>query len=339
MKKQLGFADAFADARLGSNRKLSEIDELIDWSVLERLVQQMRPGTQGRPPFAALTMLKALYLQRLYDLSDPGLEEALADRFSFRRFCGFSLADPTPDETTILRFRHDAARTGVLEQCFAAVNEQLAAQGLVLRQGTMMDASVIRAKLRPPPMATGRGAVNVQEPDAGWTGRGGKTVLGYKAHIGVDQGSGLVRRLIVTGAGVYESEVADDLICGDERAVYGDRAYPLKARRARIEEPRHQGSHHAPRRQASPQDHGLAGALEQFGVSSPRAGGGGVQCNETPLWLGACAIVGTLLCGRRRLRLRHHLQSSQSRYPQGRLRAPAHAATPADHHQPSSRRS
>jgi transposase, IS5 family len=234
MKKQLGFADAFADARLGSNRKLSEIDELIDWSVLERLVQQMRPGTQGRPPFAALAMLKALYLQRLYDLSDPGLEEALADRFSFRRFCGFSLADPTPDETTILRFRHDAARTGVLEQCFAAVNEQLAAQGLVLRQGTMMDASVIRAKLRPPPMATGRGAVNVQEPDAGWTGRGGKTVLGYKAHIGVDQGSGLVRRLIVTGAGVYESEVADDLICGDERAVYGDRAYPLKARRARL---------------------------------------------------------------------------------------------------------
>jgi len=234
MKKQLGFADAFADARLGSNRKLSEIDELIDWSVLERLVQQMRPGTQGRPPFAALAMLKALYLQRLYDLSDPGLEEALADRFSFRRFCGFSLADPTPDETTILRFRHDAARTGVLEQCFAAVNEQLAAQGLVLRQGTMMDASVIRAKLRPPPMATGRGAVNVQEPDAGWTGRGGKTVLGYKAHIGVDQGSGLVRRLIVTGAGVYESEVADDLICGDERAGYGDRAYPLKARRARL---------------------------------------------------------------------------------------------------------
>jgi hypothetical protein len=89
MREQLGFADAFADARLGSNRKLSEIDELIDWSVLERLVRQMRPGTQGRPPFAALAMLKALYLQRLYDLSDPGLEEALADRFSFRRFCGF----------------------------------------------------------------------------------------------------------------------------------------------------------------------------------------------------------------------------------------------------------
>jgi transposase, IS5 family len=232
--KQLGFAGAFADSRLGANKRLEEIDALIDWSVLEPLAQQVRPGAQGRPPFKALAMLKALYLQRLYDLSDPGLEEALLDRFSFRKFCGFSLEERTPDETTILRFRHDAAAAGVLERCFAAVNAQLDGQGLMLRQGTMMDASIIRAKLRPPPIAAGRGAVNAQEPDAGWTGRGGKTVLGYKAHVGVDQGSGLVRRLVVTSARVYESEVADDLICGDERAVYGDRAYPLKARRMRL---------------------------------------------------------------------------------------------------------
>lgn len=232
--KQLGFAGAFADVRLGSNKKLEEIDQLIDWSVLEPLARQVRPGMQGRPPFAALAMLKALYLQRLYDLSDPGLEEALLDRFSFRLFCGFSLDESTPDETTILRFRHDAAKAGVLEQCFAAVNAQLETQGLVLRQGTMMDASVIRAKLRPPPITAGRGAINPLEPDAGWTGRGGKTILGYKAHVGVDQGSGLVRRLVITSARIYESEVADELICGDEQAVYGDRAYPLKERRARL---------------------------------------------------------------------------------------------------------
>lgn len=236
MMKQLGFAGAFADPRLGSNKKLEEIDGLIDWSTLEPLAQRLRPGKEGRPPFAALSMLKALYLQRLYDLSDPALEEALLDRFSFRRFCGFSLEERTPDETTILRFRHDAANAGVFEECFAAVTRQLEVQGLVLRQGTMMDASIIRAKLRPPPIEAGRGAVNPQEPDAGWTGRGGKTHLGYKAHIGVDQGSGLVRRLIVTSARIYESEVADDLICGDERAVYGDRAYPLKARRARLKD-------------------------------------------------------------------------------------------------------
>jgi transposase, IS5 family len=232
--KQLGFASAFMDSRLGSNQKLEEIDRMIDWSPLEPLAQQVRPGEEGRPPYNALAMLKALYLQRLYDLSDPGLEAALLDRLSFRRFCGFALEDRTPDETTILRFRHDAAKAGVLEQCFAVVTSQLEAKGLVLRTGTMMDASIIRAQRQPPPMSAGRGAVNPQEPDAGWTGRGGKTVLGYKAHVGVDQGSGLVRRVIVTSAKVYESEVADGLICGDERAVYGDRAYPLKARRARL---------------------------------------------------------------------------------------------------------
>jgi transposase, IS5 family len=232
--KQLGFASAFMDPRLGSNRKLEEIDQMIDWSPLEPLAQQVRSGAEGRPPYKALAMLKALYLQRLYDLSDPGLEEALCDRVSFRLFCGFALEDHTPDETTILRFRHDAAKAGVLEQCFAVVTGQLEAKGLVLRAGTMMDASIIRAQRQPPPMSAGRGAVNPQEPDAGWTGRGGKTVLGYKAHVGVDQGSGLVRRVIVTSAKVYESEVADGLICGDERAVYGDRAYPLKARRARL---------------------------------------------------------------------------------------------------------
>jgi IS5 family transposase len=234
MMKQLGFGDGFANPRLGSNKKLEEIDRLIDWSVLAALAKRVRPGRTGRPPYEALSMLKALYLQRLYDLSDPQLEEALLDRFSFRKFCGLTMHDDTPDETTILRFRHDAAEVGVLEECFAAVNSQLEARDLVLRQGTMMDASIIRAQRRPPPLAAGRGAVNPQEPNAGWTGRGGKTVLGYKAHIGVDQGSGLVRRVVVTSARVYESEVADDLICGDERAVYGDRAYPLKARRARL---------------------------------------------------------------------------------------------------------
>jgi len=232
--KQLGFASAFVDPRLGSNKKLEAIERLIDWLPLQPLAQQVRPGVDGRPPYNALAMLKALYLQRLYGLSDPELEEALCDKLSFRFFCGFALEDHTPDETTILRFRHDAAKAGVLEQCFAVVTGQLEAKGLLLRQGTMMDASVIRAQRNPPPMKAGKGAVNPQEPDAGWTGRGGKTVLGYKAHLGVDQGSGLVRRVVVTSARVYESEVADDLICGDERAVYADKAYEKKERRAAL---------------------------------------------------------------------------------------------------------
>ena len=90
-KGQLGFAEAFVSPGLGANRKLERLDALIDWSPLERLASGIRKGHRGRPPYAPLSMLKALYLQALYDLSDPGLEEALLDRLSFRRFCGFAL--------------------------------------------------------------------------------------------------------------------------------------------------------------------------------------------------------------------------------------------------------
>src|SRR5215470_9220665 len=256
MSKQLGFADAFMDSRLGSNKKLEQIDQLIDWSALEPLAQQVRSGTVGRPPYDALVMLKALYLQRLYDLSDPQLEESLLDRLSFRKFCGLTMQDRTPDETTILRFRHDAAKAGVLEQCFARVTGQLEAQGLVLRQGTMMDASIIRAQRQPPPMSAGRGAVNPQEPDAGWTGRGGKTVLGYSAHLGacVRERRGRQSDLRRRAGGLWRSGLSAQGAAGT------------------LEKSRHQGSHHASRRQASSQDHRMAGTLERLGGTPTRPG-------------------------------------------------------------------
>src|SRR5574338_654159 len=116
MSRQLSLAEALLDGRLGSNEKLRRIDALIDWSRLEPLVAGVRGGETGRPPYPALAMLKALYLQALYDLSDPGLEEALLDRVSFRQFCGFGLEGRTPDETTICRFRQEMSRSGLLEE-------------------------------------------------------------------------------------------------------------------------------------------------------------------------------------------------------------------------------
>ena len=177
-------------------------------------------------------MLKALYLQALYDLSDPGLEEALLDRLSFRRFCGFALDGSTPDETTICRFRGDAG--AALEAAFEEINRQLDAAGLIVRKGTLMDATLVASASRPPGRSAGAGASHPKEPDADWTKQNGKAFFGYKAHIGVDQGSGLIRRVALTSAKTYESEVADQLICGDEAAVYGDRAYEHKGRRARL---------------------------------------------------------------------------------------------------------
>ncbi|HSF95061.1 MAG TPA: IS5 family transposase [Thermohalobaculum sp.] len=224
------------DPRLGSNEKLARIDELIDWSVVGLLVAGLRVGQSsgrtGRPPYDPLSMLKAVYLQALYDLSDPGLEEALLDRLSFRRFCGFALDGATPDETTIWRFKEAAG--AVLEAALDEINRQLSGRGLLVRKGTLMDATLVASQRRAPGREVGAGGRHPDEPDADWTRRDGKAFFGYKAHLGVDQGSGLIRRVRLTSAKVYESEVADELISGDERAVYGDRAYELKARRERL---------------------------------------------------------------------------------------------------------
>lgn len=229
---QLGFAEAFLGPGVGVNRKLEQLDGLVDWRPLERLAGRLRRGRTGRPPYAPLSMLKALYLQALYDLSDPGLEEALADRLSFRRFCGFALDAGTPDETTICRFRAQAGT--LLARSFEEINRQLEVKGLMVKKGTLMDATLVSSARRAPPIDAGPGARHPQEPAAEWTKKNGKAFFGYKAHIGVDEGSGLVRRLIVTSAKVYESEVADELVMGDEGAVYGDKAYEHKARRARL---------------------------------------------------------------------------------------------------------
>ena len=176
-------------------------------------------------------MLKALLLQQWYGLSDPGLEEALGDRLSFRRFCGFELDAPTPDETTLCRFRQALIAAGLQDRLLAELNRQLEQHGLLLRRGTMVDATLVAAQAAAPGMKQGAGAKSVVDPDADWTRQGGKAHFGYKAHLAMDQGSCLIRRAILTPAKVYESEVADALILGDERAVYGDRAYEQKERR------------------------------------------------------------------------------------------------------------
>jgi IS5 family transposase len=233
-EKQLSFADGLSDPRLGANRRLEAIGAAIDWAPLAALAARLRPGRTGRPPYEPLVMLKALLLQRLYGLSDPQLEEALLDRLSFRRFCGFAAGEGAPDETTLCRFRQDAAESGVLEACLDEVNRQLAANGLMLKTGTLIDATIIAAKSRKPERAAGLGAQVPCEPDAGWTKKNGRSHFGYRLHAGVDEGSGLIRRLVLTPARVNESLVADDLICGDERAVYGDKGYESKERRARL---------------------------------------------------------------------------------------------------------
>ena len=234
---QVGFAEAFLPSGFGRNARLERIAQVLDWAPIEALVKQLRPGTTGRPPYRALVMFKALLLQQWYGLSDPGLEEALLDRVSFRRFCGLSLEEATPDETTLCRFRLALADRKLGDALFAEVSRQIDASGYLVKAGTLIDASLVQAAVRrPPDGSTPRGeeSRSRHDPDANWTrtGKGRRTFFGYKMHVGVDQGSGIIRSRMLTPAKVYESEVADALVIGDERAVYADKAYEKRSRRA-----------------------------------------------------------------------------------------------------------
>jgi len=232
--RQMSLVEAFLDRRMGLRGKLKALSEVIDWTSLQGLAAGVRSGETGRKPYEPISMLKALYLASLYDLSDPALEEALIDRVSFRLFCGFALDGSTPDETTLCRFRNDCVAAGLLEAAFAEVNRQLDAKHLIVRKGTLLDATIVAAASRRPPIAAGSKPALPREPGASFTRKGGKSYFGYRVHVGADKGSALIRRLAVTPAHVNESVVADALVCGDEAAVYGDKGYENKARRAAL---------------------------------------------------------------------------------------------------------
>jgi IS5 family transposase len=244
---QLGFADLGMTATNARRDRLGRIEAAIDWAPVAALLSGLRtPG--GRPAYEALAMFRALLLGQWHDLSDPALEDALADRASFRRFCGFSLDARTPDETTLCRFRNALKEAGLGAALFEEVARQLDERGYVLRKGTIIDATLIESAVRPPPSGStpkGIESRSALDAEADWTrrGEGRRLFFGYKAHVAIDQGSGLIRRHRLSGAKLYESEAAEDLICGDEGAVGAcpragrrpdpgaDKAYEKRARR------------------------------------------------------------------------------------------------------------
>jgi IS5 family transposase len=156
------------------------------------------------------------------------LEAALFDRLSFRRFVGLGLEDEVPDHTTLCRFRNRLIERELLAKLFAELDRQLDKAGVILRRGTMLDATLIETGAASRP----KGDAEPVDPDAGFASRSGKpgSTYGYKAHVGVDQGSGLIRSVITTPANVNDTTPADELIRGDERSVWGDAAYHTHAR-------------------------------------------------------------------------------------------------------------
>lgn len=163
--------------------------------------------------------------QRIVNLIDPMMEEALGDRLSFRRFTGLSLDEAVPDHSTISRFRSLLAERGLAVKVFDEIARQIQAKGLMVKQGTLIDATLIEAAAAEPPRQKG-GGVSKADPDAAWMKHArGRAWFGYKLHAAVDHGTGFVRRAVVTPANVPEVSVGHELVMGDERAVYADKAY------------------------------------------------------------------------------------------------------------------
>ena len=150
-------------------------------------------------------------LEQWYNLSEPRMEETLGERISFRRFVGLGLQDDTPDYSIISRFGAELEKRGLSESLFKELETQLDEMGLILKEGTLMEATLVEAQVRRPAASAGLGAKSPTDPDGDWTrsGRERRSHFGYKVHLGVEAGTGLVRRAVLTLAKVYESEVAE----------------------------------------------------------------------------------------------------------------------------------
>jgi IS5 family transposase len=165
-------------------------------------------------------MLRIHFLQQWYALSDPAVEEALYDSASMRRFVGIDLGrEPAPDETTVCKFRHLLEMHGLAKDLFKAVNRHLYDKGMKVSQGTIVDATILSA-----PSST-KNRDKARDPEMHQTKKGNQWYFGMKAHIGVDEITGLVHSVVTTAANVGEVTQVGDLLHGKEKAVFGDAGY------------------------------------------------------------------------------------------------------------------
>lgn len=201
---------------------LDEVGAAVDWAPLEARLGVISPPGRGEAGWPPLALLKALLLGLWHDLSDVKLAEALADRASFRRFCGFSLSEPVPERTAFVRFRRELVRRRLEKPLFGEVVRQLDARGLTVRTGTLVDATVVRA-------------ASDDDRQAGWKvyGKDGP-VKGYKAHVATDESGGIVRKVTVTSANRPDAAGMARLLDRQPGRVWADSAYDQGPIRARI---------------------------------------------------------------------------------------------------------
>jgi IS5 family transposase len=228
-KSQYSLLDSVFNGRSKKSRAdalLTKIDQFVDWRALESLCEPMyKRSKKGKPSLPIIAALKCLIVQYLYDLSDPALEDALIDRLSFQRFVGITFDTEIPDYSTVWRFRDRLIKAGLLDGVVSGILKQIDDKGLILRKGTIVDATLVQAARKKRRGGSDEPPGSQQDTDATATKRGKKGYFGYKGHIGVDQGSGIIRQARFTTASVHDAKECKRLISGDERAIFGDKGY------------------------------------------------------------------------------------------------------------------
>lgn len=224
MSEQRTFAGlAWADKKKVTRRErfLTEMNAVIPWPALVQLIEPHYPkaGQRGRPPLGIAKMLRIYFLQQWFDLSDPQAEDALYDSEAMRRFVGVELSDDVvPDESSILRFRHLLEAHRLTEAIFATVRGLLEARGLLVKAGTIVDATILEA-----PSST-KNATGTRDPEMKQTRKGKMWHFGMKVHVGTDL-QGLAHTVTTTHAAEADLGQLPHLLHGEERRLYGDRAY------------------------------------------------------------------------------------------------------------------
>ena len=241
---QTTFAETGFEAYYKPTRReqfLTEMDRVVPWQELCALLEPFYPKNDGagRPTVGLERMLRVYFLQQWFNLSDPAVEEALYDSRAMRAFVGIDLGrEGAPDETTVCKFRHLLEAHSLGEQLFALVGAHLAACGLGVSRGTIVDATIISA-----PSST-KNKTKTRDPEMRQTKKGNQWYFGMKAHVGVDSHTKLIHSVVATPANVHDSRLLPDLLHGAETRVWGDSAYTGQTEAIRAVAPKAQDFTH-----------------------------------------------------------------------------------------------
>ncbi|OMH27012.1 IS5 family transposase [Motiliproteus sp. MSK22-1] len=223
MSHQLTFADSEFDSKRRQTRKekfLGRMENLVPWQRLESVIEPYYPKAgNGRRPYPLMTMLRIHCMQQWYSMSDPAMEDALYEIASMRLFAGLSLDKPIPDHSTILKFRHLLERHNLARKIFDEVSNWLAEAGVLVKEGSLIDATIIEA------LSSTKNKTGERDPEMHQTKKGNEWHFGMKAHIGVDAKSGLTHSLSTTAANEHDLNQVEHLLHGDESFVFADAGY------------------------------------------------------------------------------------------------------------------